>query len=73
MPFANVHGPDENGVRLQWARDSHVQIVAAPFIDGMPEEGTLNTAYWASLDRYSINQLIKHLRCARDQAFGKDE
>lgn len=75
MPFANV-GPDTgNGVRLQWARDSHVSVVVAPFTDKMPEEDTLkaDTTFWAELNRTQINDLIRHLRTARDQAFGKDE
>lgn len=28
---------------------------------------------WAHLDRRGINDLIRHLRRARDQAFGRDE
>lgn len=28
---------------------------------------------WATLDRTAINAIIRHLRRARDQAFGKDE
>lgn len=74
MPFANIQG-HVNGARLQWARDSHVQMVVAPFIEGMPEEDVIKaeTTHWIEFDRYSINQLIRNLRTARDSAFGKDE
>lgn len=72
---------DTNGVRLQWSKGEggHAQIVTARFLPGgeqwMPEregEGGLDTAQWAVLDRSTINELIRQLRQARDDAFGKD-
>lgn len=74
MPYANVGPKNGNGMRVQWQKDSHVQIVATPFLDGMPEEETLHaeTTYWATLDRKGLNDLITTLRKARDDAYGKD-
>jgi hypothetical protein len=38
-----------------------------------PDETLLTTGYHADLDRARINELIRTLRKARDQAFGRDE
>lgn len=78
MPYANVTTHlNGNGLRLQWSKGGtgHVQAVAAPMVGGMPEENFLATdeAKWVDLNRQSINDLIRHLRQARDDAFGKDE
>lgn len=77
---------ETNGLRLQWSKGEtgHVQVVTTRFKPGefqlnptwMPEregEFGLDTAQWASLDRATINDLIRHLRQARDDAFGKDQ
>lgn len=37
------------------------------------EQGRPWRSQWVNLDRGTINQLIRELRNARDQAFGKDE
>lgn len=85
LPSTVVH--ETFGLRLQWGRDtSSVQIAsckmypAHPHGPWMPKEEDLHgwddaeaPALWATLDRARINELIKHLRAARDQAFGKDE
>lgn len=88
MPYANVvkrlyieDGLDRrevpvNGLRLQWSKGDagHVQIASCEMTNGMPEGEYLDShaARWAGLDRYTINQLIRELRQARDDAFGKD-
>lgn len=74
MPYANVPGdtPDSNGVRLQWAKDSHLQLTVLPMLSGQPEESARDRAPWSSLDRQGVNALIRQLRQARDDAFGAD-
>ena len=69
---------EANGVRLQWSKGEggHVQVVTARFLPGspgyMPDTDSLEAAQWATLDRHTINELIRNLRQARDDAFGKD-
>ncbi len=74
MPYVNVPGdtPDSNGVRIQWAKESHMQMAVLPMISGMPEESARDAALWTSLDRSGINTLIRKLRQARDDVFGAD-
>lgn len=38
-----------------------------------PYEYLVTDGFYVDLDRQGINRLIKHLRRARDQAFGRDE
>lgn len=38
-----------------------------------PSMLTFYDGFWVDLDRRGINQLIRNLRRARDQAFGRDE
>lgn len=74
MPYANVPGdtPDSNGVRLQWAKDSHLQLTVLPMLSGHPEEAARDAALWSTLDRHGVNHLIRRLREARDDVFGAD-
>jgi hypothetical protein len=46
-----------------------------PSAEGLPAGSKLPSfdSLWASLDRGGINRLIKALRKARDDAYGKDE
>lgn len=37
------------------------------------EAGTIWYSQWIDLDRHTINELIRALRKARDEAFGRDE
>ena len=66
-------------VEVGWSRETgHVQIVTKCLNDLggrlVEDEGIHYTdGMYASLDRRSINTLIRHLRRARDQAFGRDE
>lgn len=88
MPKEFVHDDGGMfSVQVNWGRDSsHVQI--ATVIDPHDEKVKnlselistwddetceLSTGLFSTLDRYKINQLIRVLRRARDQAFGKDE
>lgn len=66
---------DTRGLRAEvcWSREAeYVQI--ATVADEVPQASGLGGEGWhVSLDRRSINLLIRHLRRARDQAFGRDE
>jgi len=71
-------------IEVGWARDMHVQVAttklgsnkepAAVDKDMVPAEpeGTWD-GQWIELDRHQINELIRHLRRARDAAYGRDE
>lgn len=64
-----------------WDRETgHVQLVTKceSMIGGrfVPEEDEgvhYTDGFYVTLDRRGINDLIRHLRRARDQAFGRDE
>jgi len=58
---------------IRWSRErGDVQL--ATVADTPPEAtGTGGEGWHVSLDRRQINELIRHLRRARDQAFGRDE
>jgi len=79
MPRESVMGTDVDGtsVKVGWERDKHVQVgVAGPhefqFVEPLGEGITVASGLWATLDRQGINSLIRHLRRARDAAFGQD-
>lgn len=65
--------PVDVGVQVGWGRDSeHVQV-ATVNTDGAELRPTPEGNGWyIQLDRGGINQLIRVLRRARDQAFGAD-
>lgn len=50
-----------------------VQKNGAVLTSALTEDGAEWIEEWIDLDRHMINQLIRELRTARDQAFGKDE
>lgn len=84
MPKEFVHGcqpilssPDgfvieEGLLSIGWSNDAeHMQIAT---ISRHPHtHETVNEGFYVDLDRRGINQAIRHLRRARDQAFGRDE
>lgn len=84
-----IFGPDSPAIPIldvRWSRDKEFVEIGArivhaadhsnyvpteqerPGAAGQPIQGT-----FMSLDRHAINKLIRDLRRARDQAFGKDE
>jgi hypothetical protein len=72
--------PGKSIVEVSWARDQQVQIAskAVRSLDGgrlvKDDEGVHYTdGFYVDLDRKGINDLIRNLRRARDQAFGRDE
>lgn len=75
--YGRYHGTDEDPepeVRLGWSKEAgHVEL-ATINVDGQVLHPTPEGNGWfVALDRYGINRLIKCLRQARDDAFGRDE
>lgn len=67
-------------VEVRWGREGqYVQVVskATDTHDGRAAGDSTEThytdGYHVDLNRVGINDLIRHLRKARDQAFGRDE
>jgi hypothetical protein len=66
------HGGDTAAVRVGWQRDTEVQI-ATVLLPGGEWGEEPNVGQFVDLDRYTLNRLIRVLRRARDQAYGRDE
>ena len=61
-------------LEVSWQRDlEHVQIAAYSRHSVTLQTIGREEAQFVTLDRPRINDLIRHLRRARDQAFGRDE
>ncbi len=81
MPRESVYGSDDSGhaVKVGWSPQGCVQVgVGGPhefrFTEPLPSGVTASYSdLWVSLDRHQINTLIRHLRKARDTAYGRDE
>lgn len=76
--YSRHFGTNENPeptVHVGWTREaSHVEIATRmPKGIQLPCDDVVENGWYATLDRNGINQLIRALRKARDQAFGKDE
>jgi hypothetical protein len=88
-PTPNPDGTDaENRLELHWQRDGGVQLASTAWMGeaGKPDtvieylpsddKGDTYRAWdgpFVDLTRSQLNHLIKQLRVARDQAFGRDE
>lgn len=60
-------------VELGWSKDAeHVQLATREGGDIDEAEDNPRHGWYVQLDRAGINRLIRALRDARDQAFGKD-
>lgn len=56
-----------------WSKEQgHVEI-GLNALEISTEHGSYNTGMYATFDRAGLNRLIKTLRKARDDAFGRDE
>lgn len=64
---------DDSAVKVGWSKEAeHVEIAVVHHRDGA--EGSDESEAWHSqFDRIGLNRLIRTLRQARDDAFGKDE
>lgn len=83
-----VFGPESPAtplIEVRWGRNGFVEfgmrtVHGADHSDYIPTEderpgsnGEPIRGRYMSLERHQINDLIRHLRRARDQAFGRDE
>lgn len=59
------------GIALRLAANPH--IAPAAKADGVFNSDPDWHTEWVDADRHTINQLIRELRKARDEAFGRDE
>jgi hypothetical protein len=83
MPRESVYGtdPDNTAVKVGWDQNGNVQVGVSSageftFTQPLPATVSVNGPYdglWVTLNRHGINCLIRHLRRARDAAFGSDE
>ena len=80
-PF-ETDGPGVSIVEVRWGRETgDVQVVSkavrradlGPLVESDPGSIHYTNGFYVDLDRRGINDLIRHLRRARDQAFGRDE
>lgn len=60
-------------VEVRWNRETEYCQVATVADEAPGAGGSGAEGWFVSLDRRDINDLIRHLRRARDQAFGRDE
>lgn len=67
-------------IEVRWNREgAFVQVVSKATspddgrVAGDSTETVVSDGFFVDLSRASINDLIRHLRRARDQAFGRDE
>lgn len=69
-----VNGRDEPEVVVGWSKEAEHVELAVLMSNGVVLEPTPEGNGWyAQLDRAGINRLIKILRKARDDAYGRDE
>lgn len=52
---------------------SHATTAGGTITSEQPGDIPVQEGFWVDLDRAGINAVIKNLRRARDQAFGRDE
>lgn len=69
--------PTQEGIlEIRWHRDGEycqIATVLVEMADHSPIQREVNGGWYVDLDRHKINDLIRHLRRARDQAYGRDE
>lgn len=56
-----------------WSKETGYVEIGLNELDVSTQNGSLNRGMYASFDRAGLNRLIKMLRKARDDAFGRDE
>ena len=74
--YSGDHPNQECVTEVRWSREGeHVQIATTliEMADHSPVERKVQGGWYVTLNRRTINDLIRHLRRARDQAFGRDE
>jgi hypothetical protein len=67
--------PADRRIELHWQRDGGVQVATAVWAGG--DEPDRDSDQWdgqfVDLSRGQLNYLIKKMRMARDQAYGRDQ
>ena len=64
--------PAWSAFRVDWSRGGYVQV-ASVGNEVPPESLSGDNGWFVDLDRERINELIRVLRKARDQVYGRDE
>ena len=84
-PVFGPESPARSVLEVRWSRNGFVEIGSrivhaadlSAYVPTEQERPDLNGAaipgLYMALDRAAINETIRHLRRARDQAFGRDE
>jgi hypothetical protein len=68
--------PEVAVLEVRWSRETEYCQVATVCLDRATHDSLtreVDGGWYISLDRRAINDTIRHLRKARDQAFGPDE
>lgn len=77
MPKEIIHERGSTrAVVVGWQKDTDVQVGTVDEATGGHDatcSGGRSNGFFATLDRQGCNDLIRNLRRARDQAFGRDE
>jgi hypothetical protein len=69
---ASVLGDDQLcHTEIRWSRDRYVQIATVKKADDYHKDGRVE-GWFVDMDRDTLNEAIRVLRRARDQAFGAD-
>ena len=73
IPLDNRRNPDDVRlvVDLQW--DVGGAVVGLRTTSATPDDTVAPGGTYATLDRYTVNRLIRTLRRARDDCYGADE
>jgi len=62
---------DQCHFEIRWNRDQYVQVATVKKDDDYHKDGAV-TGLFVDMDRDGLNEAIRVLRRARDQAFGAD-
>ena len=74
MYYENYSTLPARVVSVSWGRDSHVTVGAHECVsEEQSGNEIIESGFHVSLDRDQVNNVIRALRKARDQAFGRDE
>ena len=74
--YGDTDAPEDVFVELHWGREASYVQLATTLMDKSTHvrlRREVDGGWFANLNRQSLNDLIRKLRRARDQAFGADE
>lgn len=78
MPKETIGNAERQGddwrfhIAVQWDRHGSLQLASLRDIGPEGEPANEYPGWYVNFDRQSVNKLIRVLRRARDQAFGRD-